>query len=289
MKATVIIPTYNEEKVILECLLSLNKQTLKDFEVIVVDDGSSDNTVQLLEKFQTSNYKLQILRQNHQGPAMARNLGAKYAKGKILVFVDADMIFSRDFLQNLVKPIEQKQTTGTFSTEEYVSNWNNVWARCWNINSNLPEKRRLPLNYPDHQKVFRAILKSEFDKVNGFSKGGYTDDWTLSEKLGYEAVNAPDAIFYHKNPDTLKEVYKQAKWIGKREYKFGIIGTLFALLRSSFPISLITGLFKAKKEFGIPFHRDVLRYDQFIVFKLVYDFGIFVGILEMLITHKTAK
>jgi glycosyltransferase involved in cell wall biosynthesis len=289
MKATVIIPTYNEEKVILECLKSLDKQFYKDFEVIVVDDGSTDSTLDNISNFKPQKYKLTVLKQLHKGPAMARNLGAKHAKGKILVFVDADMSFSRDFLQNLVKPIEQKQTTGTFSTEEYVSNWNNVWARCWNINSNLPEKRRLPLNYSDHQKVFRAILKSEFDKVNGFSKGGYTDDWTLSEKLGYEAVNAPDAIFYHKNPDTLKEVYKQAKWIGKREYKFGILGTMFALVRSSFPISLIAGLFKAKGEFGIPFHRDALRYDQFVVFKLVYDFGIFVGILEMIITKKTAK
>lgn len=265
MKISVIIPTYNEEKVIKECILSLKNQTLRDVEIIVVDDGSTDGTLGLLED-------VEVFQQKHQGPAMARNLGAKHAKGKILVFVDADMTFDPRFLENLVKPIEKGKTKGTFSKEEYVSNWNNVWARSWNINSNLPAKKRLPEYYPDHQKVFRAILKSEFDRIGGFSKGGYTDDWTLSEKLGYEATAALGAIFYHKNPDSLGEIFKQAKWIGKRKYKLGVLGILVALLRSCLPISIVVGLAKS-----------------ILVFKIVYDFGIFVGILEMAILGKTAK
>jgi cellulose synthase/poly-beta-1,6-N-acetylglucosamine synthase-like glycosyltransferase len=210
---------------------------------------------------------------------MARNLGAKKAKGKILVFVDADMTFDPNFLRNLLKPIEQKRAMGTFSKEEYVSNWENIWARCWNENSNLSEKRRLPVNYPDHQKVFRAVLKSEFDKVGGFFKGGYTDDYSLSEKLGYEAMVAPDAIFYHKNPDSLSEVYKQAKWIGKREYKLGYVGILVALVRSSFPVSIIVGILKSFINLNF----------AFLIFKVVYDLGIFMGILEMIFTGKHTK
>src|SRR5258708_18820639 len=203
---------------------------------------------------------------------MARNLGAKHAKGKILIFVDADMTYDPNFLRKLIEPITQKKTNGTFSKEEYVNNWDNIWARAWNINENLPAKRRLPVDYPDHQKVFRAILKSEFDRVGGFDKGGYTDDYTLSTKLGYEALVAPDAIYYHKNPETLKEIFEQAKWVAKRNYKLGFLGVIIALIRSSLPVSIIVGL-----------RRKIL------VFKVVYDFGIFVGILEMVITHKTSK
>ncbi|HSX49219.1 MAG TPA: glycosyltransferase, partial [Candidatus Saccharimonadales bacterium] len=237
----------------------------------------TDMTIKRLMNLQHP--KLKILEQKHQGPAMARNYGAKQSKGKILVFVDADMTFDSKFLQNLVKPIEKNITKGTFSKDEYVANWDNAWARCWNINENLPEKRRLPSNYPDHQKVFRAILKSEFDTVEGFSKGGYTDDYTLSEKLGYEAELAPGAVFYHKNPETVTEIYKQAKWVGKREYKLGIIGYAVALVRSSFPVSLVIGIYKSILHMNL----------NFIIFKLVYDFGIFTGILEMLFTGKTAK
>ena len=279
MKLSVIIPTYNEEKYILECLRSLDKQKSVLFEVIVVDDGSSDKTLEMVSKLEPTNYDLKILKQNHDGPAAARNLGARHAKGKILVFVDADMTFDNHFLSRLVKPIVLRRCKGTFSKEEYVSNWENVWARCWNINQGWEASKRHPINYPDEQKVFRAILKSEFDRAGGFSKGGYTDDYSLYNKLGYMAQVAPGAVFFHKNPDGLKEIFYQAKWSAKREYKFGLLGIVFSLVRSSPPFSLFFGLLRAMNE------REIL----FAVFKLVYDFGQFIGVLEMIFLGKQYK
>jgi len=279
MKISLIIPTYNEEKTIAECLLSLSKQTVKNFEIIIVDDGSTDSTLGILKKLKIKNFKLKILQQKHLGPALARNLGASGAQGKILVFVDADMTFDSKFIENLIKPVSNGKTKGTFSKEEYVSNLENIWARCWNVNENLPERRRIPLNYPDHQKVFRAILKSEFDRVGGFSKGGYTDDYSLSEKLGYEAEAAPTAIFYHKNPETLKEIFRQSKWVAKREYKLGFLGKLAALIRSSLPISIITGIYKSILNLNF----------YFLFFKIVYDFGVFIGLLDYWIIGNSAK
>lgn len=271
MKISVIVPTYNEERDIEDCLKSLAKQNHKDFEVIVVDDGSRDDTLKVIRGFQSSVFSLQLLWQSHKGPGAARNLGVKKARGEVLVFVDADMTFDRDFLKRLVQPIEEGKIKGTFSKEEYVSNWDSVWARCWNINEGWEDKRRHPKDYPDTQKVFRAILGKEFKKVGGFDpKGGYIDDWSLSEKLGYEAKNAPGAKFYHKNPETLAEIFKQAKWIAKRKYKLGILGYFIALIRASLPVSLVFGFFKAVVN---------LR-PAFVVFKAVYDFGIFIGILE---------
>lgn len=277
MKISVIIPTYNEKAVLEDCIQSLGDQTLADFEIIVVDDGSSDKTIQKLQNPKTPGLK--ILRQEHKGAGAARNLGAKHAKGQILVFVDADMTFDQYFLEKLTDPIFQAKVNGTFSKEEFVSNWGNVWARCWNIQEGWVDKRRHPKNYPDIQPVFRAILKSEFDKVGGFTPGGYDDDWSLSKKLEYEAVSAPNAIFYHKNPDNLLEIFNHAKWIGKRKYKFGILGELVALVRSLFPVSLIVGLLKSLVNHNL----------QFIVFKIVYDFGIFIGILENILFNKQGK
>ncbi|GEM_PF-460975 len=309
MKISVIIPTYNEEKVILDCLRSLDDQFYKDFEVIVVDDGSIDKTLEIISNFKTKRYELTVLKQLHRGPAMARNLGAKHAKGKILVFVDADMTFAKTFLGELSGPIIEGRTMGTFSKLEYVANNENIWSQCWGFNEGWVYEMRHPLNYPDHQKVFRAILKSEFDRVDGFSKGGYTDDYTLSEKLGYEA-DAVKGVFYHKNPDTLSEIFRQAKWVGKRKYKLGLIGIIVALIRSSFPVSILVGLYKAVDSMR-PYlvyvkndmHDPPYTFDDhskelikrfniaaaFIVFKIVYDFGIFVGILEMIFTGKTSK
>ncbi len=278
MKVSVIIPIFDESDVIQSCLSSLEKQTLKDFEVIVVDDGSNEkfDLKQLISKKQLT---LSILEQQHKGAGAARNLGAKSATGNILVFIDADMTFDKNFLKMLIKPIIGGKSKGTNSVDEYVSNWKNVWARCWNINEGWENKKRHPKKYSNKQKVFRAILKSEFVRVGGFNPGGYNDDWSLSEKLGYQADVAHKAIFFHKNPGNLKEILKHAQWVGKRKYKFGFLGYLTALIRSSFPFSILLGLF-----YSIRFLQPA-----FMIFKPVYDFGLFVGILKFMFTKKGFK
>lgn len=273
MKVSIIIAAYNEEKYIRKCLESLAKQNYKDFEIIVVDDGSSDKTLQVLSNFQFSIRQpagnFQFYSQNHQGPAKARNLGVKKAKGDILVFVDADMEFDKNFLRDLVQPIIKGITKGTYSTEEYVANWNNIWARCWNYNWGLPDQKRInPLSL-DQQKDFRAILKSEFEKVGGFDNTGYTDTWTLSEKLKYKPIET-QAVYYHYNPGNISEVFKQAKWSAKREYKNGCLGKLWAIIRANPAFSLLVGVSKAIKK----------QEPLFIIFKITYDFAVILGILE---------
>lgn len=279
MKISVIVPSYNEKSVLEECIESLGEQTYPDFEIIVVDDGSTDGTLGILENLAKTLPSFKYVHQPHRGAGSARNLGAKQAKGEILVFVDADMTFDKSFLESLVHPIVSKESRGTFSKEEIVENWDNVWAKCWSANEGWQAKHRHPKNYPDHQPVFRAILKSEFGRVGGFTPGGYDDDWSLSKKLRYEATNAPGAIFYHKNPSTLSEVFNHAKWVGKRHYKLGFLGELIGLLRASLPFSIVIGVFKS----------IIIGNVYFAVFKIVYDFGIFVGILEYFLSGKQAK
>lgn len=276
---SVIIPTYNERKDLGNCLESLGAQTYRSFEITVVDDGSGDGTSQMLRAASGSLKDFLFFEQKHKGAGAARNLGAKHARGKVLVFVDADMTFDKSFLTRLVGPVEKGLAKGTFSKEEYVANWENVWARLWNVNEGWEMRRRHPKNYPDHQPVFRAILKSEFDRVGGFTPGGYDDDWSLSKKLGYDAVNAPGAVFYHKNPSSLTEIFNHSKWVGKRKYKLGFLGYVVALIRSSFPVSVIVGIYKSLFVFDF----------QFLIFKIVYDLGVFVGILDYLFTGKAGK
>jgi len=281
MKVSIIIPTFNEAEVIGDCLQSLLKQTYQDLEIIIVDDGSNDNS-----KLKIQNSKLDFeyqnflfLEQEHKGAGAARNLGAKYAKGEILVFVDADMTFDKDFVKKLVDPIIKGKSKGTFSKEEYVSNWENIWAKCWSINEGWAEKRRHPKNYANKQKVFRAILRKEFIKVNGFTPGGYNDDWSLSDKLGYLATEAKGARFYHKNPSSISEIFQHAKWVGKREYKLGFFGKIFAIFRSLLPFSILIG-----------FYKFILTGEPlFVIFKIIYDFSLFIGILELILLGKKAK
>src|SRR4030042_3432769 len=98
MKISVTIPTYNERGVLEECIESLGAQTHPDFEIIVVDDGSTDGTLEILKNLSKTLDNFKFFKQAHGGPGLARNFGVKEAKGGVLVFVDAEMTFDKEFL-----------------------------------------------------------------------------------------------------------------------------------------------------------------------------------------------
>lgn len=266
-KVSVIIPVYNEQNSINDALESITDQSYKNLELIIVDDGSTDKTLEIIKKF-----KVKILSQDHKGPGVARNFGAAKATGEILIFVDADMTFDKDFVTDLVKPIISGKTIGTFSKNEMVKNDKDPISISWNINRNLPPDRMIASNYPDKAPVHRAILKEQFDKVNGFETSGqYTDDWSLSRKLNVQSTLASGAIYFHQNPSSFTEVWKQARWIGKNEF---ISGTFSKKCRSlifySLPTSILIGICK-----GI-----VNRRISFVFFKIFYDFAVWTSVLK---------
>lgn len=273
-KLSVIIPVFNEEESIKKCLGSLLDQTLLADEIIVVDDGSTDSTEKIVKEFPVSFFK-----RDHQGPGAARNFGASKAIGSILIFVDADMTFDKKFIEKLTTPILSGQAKGVFNSAEYVSNFDNVWAKCWNYNQNLYSNERLNPKSREDTEDFRAIQKSEFDRVGGFSLTGYTDSRTLVQKLGYRPTAVEGAVSYHANPATLNEVFLQSRWIGKRKTKLGILGQVINLGRYSLPFSILSGITKS----------CFTREPRFLIFKVIFDFGFEVGILSSLAGINTAK
>jgi glycosyltransferase involved in cell wall biosynthesis len=272
MKISIIIPVYNEEKHIEECIKSLLLQNHPNYEIIVVDDGSNDKTIQILNNF-ASRQKIILLKQNHRGPAHARNLGNSVAGGEILVFVDGDMFFEKYFLENLVLPIISSKSKGTFSKEEYVANWNNKIAKFWQYNRGIFSDRMIEDKYIRNAPVFRAILKSEFDKVSGFDDIGYTDDWSLSRKLGYQSTSCDGAKYYHHNPETYSEVWTQAEWIGKNEF---ISGTFLRKIKSFLKFNLISSIIK-----GVI---TAIRFKEigYVVFQVIYDLAIMTAIVNQI-------
>jgi len=266
---SVLIPTFNEEEHITGCLESVLAQTYPKVEIIVIDDGSTDSTVNQVKKIKG----IKLLHQKHLGAGAARNKGARHAKGKILVFIDADMILDPACVTRLTSPIRQSISHGTFTKDEFVANINNPWSNAWSRMRGFDGGSMHPANYPDTQPVFRAIDKKTILKAGGFdSNRGYDDDWSLSQKLGFQATLAPGAIIYHHNPSSLREVFTQASWMAKRQYKFGFVGKLFALIRSSLPISLINSLYLSIKNKSI----------TLMFAKIAFDSGLSYGIIKSL-------
>lgn len=271
LRVSVIIPTYNEALHVGECLESLLNQSIPadEYELILVDDGSKDNTVQLLQGY-VEKYpsRIKFFQQQHGGPALARNFGAKQARGKVLAFLDADMNFSLDFLEKLVVPIEKGEALGTFTLDEFVANVGNKWARSWSICYYLPVDRRVPENLTEEEgNVFRAIGRDTFLSVGGYDSSGYHDDRSVAEKLGKPARRIPNAICYHYNPGSAKEVFASAHWIGKSDQQ---PTSLKEWLRRSPPGALKRGIARAREE-----HENF-----YIIFEQVYSFGIITGMFR---------
>jgi len=277
-RISVILPVYNEEKYIEKCLDTLFVQTKRPLEIIVVDD-STDDTWRILSSYKPSDKKIayHIFRTEHKGPAPARNLGAKKAKGDILVFVDADMKFHRDYLKYLVAPIEKGRAIATFTKEEYVANPDNVWSRCWSINSYMPIHLRIRPESSDTDTNFRAIRRDVFFNTKGYKDVGYGEDTTVLVQLkGAIAKAAKNAICYHYNPSSLSEVFFSARWVVKGPL---VAHTIQSLVIYSFPNSLRKGI------------RDSLHYKTpaYLLFKIVFDFAFFVGFIERILGRSYVK
>lgn len=100
-KVSVIVPVYNVEKFLVRCLESLVNQTLKDIEIICIDDGSKDNSLNILREYSYIDKRITIVSTANLGPSNARNTGVSLAKGEYLGFVDSDDWVDLDFFEKL--------------------------------------------------------------------------------------------------------------------------------------------------------------------------------------------
>lgn len=107
---SIVMPVYNVDKYLEQALDSLKNQTYKNFEVICVDDGSTDNSLSILKTYSNSDNRFSFIQQANQYAGIARNNGMKHASGKYIMFLDSDDIFEKNMLSVLVKSAEKNHT-----------------------------------------------------------------------------------------------------------------------------------------------------------------------------------
>ena len=99
-----IIPVHNKESYLYDCINSILSQKYKSFEIILIDDGSTDNSIQIIKQLQENNKQIKFIQSKRTGPGGARNIGIKNASGQYIMFVDADdYILSNNMLKNIKK------------------------------------------------------------------------------------------------------------------------------------------------------------------------------------------
>lgn len=212
MFASVIIPAYNSEKTIAQTLNALKKQDFpkNKYEIIVVDDGSKDKTVEIAKKF-----RVKVFANPHRGPAWQRNFGAKKAKGEIILFTDSDCVSNRNWLKEMTKPFVEKEIVGVSGTYKTL-NKNKIIARFEGYEIEKRHKRMKKAKYIDFIGTYSAAYrKKNFLKFDGFDTSfpvASGEDPELSfriAKAGYKMVFNPKAFVYHPHIDSLRGYLRQ--------------------------------------------------------------------------------
>lgn len=216
---SVIIPTFNRLDEIRELLASLENQRLsKDaFEIIIVDDGSSDNTAEYVrEMIKTSVLHLQFIAQNHQGPGPARNLGMEQAQGEYCIFVDSDCIADERWLQAYDEALKEK-VAGFGGPDRVRPDFSPLQkAIDYSMTSFLTtggirgsSKKKISKYYPRsfNMGVHAEVVK----KIGGFGtlRHGQDIEFTHRVRKEGEVIKVMNAVVYHKRRTSLKRFFKQ--------------------------------------------------------------------------------
>jgi len=222
-KVSIVVPVYNCEDTIERCLLSLINQTYENKEIIVVDDGSTDKTPEILQRM-SKEYGIKVIRlPKNSGASAARNEGIRHASGDIIFFAEADAYYELNYIELCVRHLVENPRIGTVIGALHAWPENSLWYK-WH-----EAKRRIILyNY----KVLGGWFyrKSDLEKI-----GYYREDLKVGEDrelslrlkkmLGLEWAYEPKALWYHRYPYSLRKLLIKAFRFGRDVIKFNrIIG-----------------------------------------------------------------
>lgn len=226
---SVVIPTYDRLPILQKCLKALENQSIpaqsaiSGYEVVLVDDGSTDGTLEWLQASAADFPHVKSYLQNHQGPAAARNLGVEKATGDTIIFIDSDLIVTETFLVAHAEGLTEAESDRIFT-------YGRVINTC-NFDSPTSE----PYKLTDFSAAYFAtgnvaIARHWLDKAGLFDRRFQLYGWEDLElgvrlkKLGLKLIKCPDAVGYHWHPPF---ALAQIPNLIDKEIQRGRMGVLF--------------------------------------------------------------
>lgn len=200
MKISVIIPVYNTEKYLRECLDSVLAQTFTDFEVLVINDGSTDSSGKICDEYAEKDSRIKVFHKENGGVSSARNLGLDHAKGEWICFVDSDDEVLEDALQNYVDSI--KSTDADIIISNYIVKYEKGIENSVKLGLNTSDLQNNDLikdiiDGKIHGSLCNKIVKADILKKFRFDPEIiYMEDKLLLIKL---LLQEPRVFFMDKN------------------------------------------------------------------------------------------
>lgn len=190
IKVSVILPIYNMEMYISECLDSLLNQSLKDIEIICINDGSTDNTLEILEEYQLKDKRIKLINQENKGAGYARNIGIKYAKGEYLSFLDSDDFFHRDMLKFSYEKSKKTNADICIYGAILFDNQTGEKEKCtYNVRKNLLPEEEVFNRKDIESNIFKNIMGWAWDKL-------YKKTFVLNNDLEFQEQRTTNDMYF---------------------------------------------------------------------------------------------
>jgi len=203
-KVSVIIPVYNVQKYLAKCLDSVINQTLKDIEIICVNDGSTDNSLEILKAYAEKDSRIKIISQENRGLSAARNAGTAAASGEYIGFVDSDDWISLDYYEKLYNMAQKTDSDIAVGEIKKVKSFitKNITNFTKSMTAEKFEDKLLLCDIPDKSFVFNKIYKlSKIREHNIKFKEGVTyEDIIYSPQVIKnlnKLVTVPGTFYYY--------------------------------------------------------------------------------------------
>ena len=241
---SIIVPVYNSEKYLKETIGSILNQTFQDFELICVNDGSKDNSLEILNYFKEEDERIIVINQENQGVSTARNNAISIAKGKYIAFLDSDDLMHPTFLEKMHQIIEQE------NSDVVYCDYQNVPESCSHIPfKNYKELKVKSYNAP-FQKYVNKVISVHVVIWNKFYKADIAKTIPFEKELSY----AEDLIFTYLYLSKSKKIthLKQKVHLQKTKKNIGNLKVnLLKLFYNKLYIEYIKNLEKIVLAIGI--------------------------------------
>ena len=232
-KISVVVPVFNTEKYLSRCLLSVINSSLKELEIIIVNDGSTDNSEKILSLFANHDSRITIVNQEHKLQGAARNNGIRLAKGEYIGFIDSDDWIDEDFFEKLYAAVKKYNADIAFAANIRIGNGKtkkrlNITKEIYT--QDLQTKFDLCRLWKDSCPT-NKIYRTEFLRNNNitFPENVYCEDKLFSVKALYHAngiVTVPDTYYYYYrnlNSTSLKKNEKKERKNDKNNARLEVL------------------------------------------------------------------
>ena len=208
-KISIIVPVYNVEKYLPQCLESIINQTYKDLEIILINDGSTDSCLQICDEYALRDNRIQVIHQQNGGLSEARNTGLKIATGDFIGFVDSDDLISVDFYEKLLAAAINSNAEIVecnyvkFSSEDdlrLVSNTCNIKNELFNTEKALESLMNQNLKQVVWNKIYRKEILSSLQFPTGFIN---EDEFWTYKVIGNakNVLKIADIVYFYRQQE----------------------------------------------------------------------------------------